>query len=123
MTTFKQSRITKAKSWELPVENVTGASWKTYVGVRKEPKGKDIVYAEDNEGKKHSFSIYDLANFFIQARGFPTILKLGNVYGEGQFGGREVTELAHEVENKFVEKYGMENYRERMGKAIKELGG
>ena len=119
----KKKSIKEAKAWRLPVERVIGADRKTYIGIRKEPKGKDTVYVQDDAGQTHNFTIHDLASFFIQTRGFPTILKLGNVYGEGQSGGREVTEMAHKVENEFVEKYGIENYREKMAKAIKELGG
>ena len=120
---IKTNKKKKMDSWNLPVENVMGANRKTYVGERTEPKGKQTVYAVDYEGTKHAFTMKDLASFFIQSRGFPSILKLGNVYGEGQSGGREVSDMAHKVENQFVEKYGEEEYKRRMAKEIKSLGG
>jgi hypothetical protein len=113
----------KVDSWNLPMDNILGADRKTYVGARKEPKGKNSVFVADYDGKEHSFTMKDLASFFIQSRGFPPILKLGNVYGEGQSGGREVSDMAHSVENKFIEKYGEEEYKRRMAKGIKSLGG
>lgn len=116
-----KKRVREAKAWKLPIENIEKAEWKTYVGDRKEPKGKDVVYVQDNSGKEHAITIHDLAHFMVQIRGFPSILKLGNVYGEGQSGGREVSEMAHRVENKFVEKYGQEKYQEKMEKAVKEV--
>jgi len=115
-----KQRVKEAKTWKLPVENIIEADRKTYIGKRKEPKGKDVVYIEDDEGQTHAITIHDLAYFFIQARGFPSILKLGNVYGEGQSGGREVTEMAQRTENAFVEKYG-EDYQEKMKKAVNEV--
>jgi len=123
MTYKIKQRVKEAKTWKLPLESIEKAEWKTYIGKRKEPKGKDIVYVEDYSGKTHAITLHDLAHFFVQIRGFPSILKLGNVYGEGQAGGREVTDMAHQVENKFVEKFGKEKYQKKMDKAIKEVGG
>lgn len=115
-----KSRVKEAVAFKLPVENITEANRKTYIGTRKEPKGEDVVYVEDNEGNEHAITLHDLAYFMVQIRGFPSILKLGNVYGEGQSGGREVTEMAHRTENAFVEKYG-DKYQEKMEKAVKEV--
>ena len=80
---------------------------------RKIKKSKDTVTVDGKE-----FTMKDLKDFFIQTRGFPTILRLGDVYGEGQSGGRYVTEMAHKVENAFVEKYGEEEYKKKMGKLM-----
>ena len=73
------------------------------------------------EGKE--FTMKDLGEFHIQRRGFPTILKIGQVFGEGQSGGRYVTETAHEVENKFVKKLGQEKYQKEMDKVIAKIEG
>lgn len=67
------------------------------------------------------FTMKDLGEFHIQRRGFPTILKIGKVMGEGQSGGRAVTEIAHKVENQFVAKLGQEKYQKEMDKVIAKL--
>ncbi|MGD9381082.1 MAG: hypothetical protein PVI03_01420 [Candidatus Thorarchaeota archaeon] len=86
---------------------------KVYKMKSKPRLGKNTVKVE---GKR--FTMKDLANFFKQARGFPTILRIGDVWGEGQSGGRYVSEVAHRVENKFVQKYGIEEYRKKMRKIM-----
>lgn len=64
------------------------------------------------------FTLGDMRDFFIQIRSFHEILYLGHgknrVAGEGQGGGREVTELAHAVENAFVDKLGTEEYQRQL---------
>jgi hypothetical protein len=71
------------------------------------------------EGKE--FTMKDLSSFFKQIRGFPTILHIGGVYGEGQSGGKYVTQIAHEVENKFVKKYGVSEYQKKMDKLMRSV--
>lgn len=71
------------------------------------------------EGK--SFTMKDLGEFHIQRRGFPSILRIGKVMGEGQSGGRYVTEVAHAVENQFVQKLGTSEYQKKMDKVIKKI--
>ena len=68
-----------------------------------------------------SFSMKDLGQFHIQRRGFPSILRIGKVMGEGQSGGRYVSDVAHEVENQFVKKFGAEEYQKKMDKVISKL--
>ena len=95
----------------------------------KNKKGKEknsFHIARDNEvivdGKK--YTLKDMRDWFVQTRGFPSILVLGKgknqISGEGQTGGRIVTNVAHRVENKFVAKLGKEEYIRRMDKLIKE---
>jgi len=45
-------------------------------------------------------------------------LRIGDVWGEGQSGGRYVSDVAHAVENKFVKKYGVAEYRKKMRKIM-----
>jgi len=71
------------------------------------------------EGK--TFTMKDLGEFHIQRRGFPSILKIGKVMGEGQVGGRAVSEIAHKVENQFVAKLGQEKYQKEMDKVIAKI--
>ena len=87
-------------------------SWDLKRKVRKKTKKNAVMV----EGK--AFTMKDLQSFFVQSRGFPTMLHIGDVYGEGQSGGRRVSDVAHAVENKFVEKYGVEGYRKKMDKLM-----
>lgn len=85
-----------------------------YYTMRSKPRlGKNTVKVV---GKR--FTMRDLANFFKSSRGFPTILRIGDVWGEGQSGGRYVSEVAHQVEDKFVQKYGLNEYRKKMKKIM-----
>ena len=69
-----------------------------------------------HKGKK--YTLKDMSDWFFQIRGFPTILVFGSgknkIMGEGQSGGRAVTEVAKSVEGKFVDKLGQEKYIEYM---------
>jgi hypothetical protein len=67
------------------------------------------------------FTMKDLGEFHIQRRGFPSILKIGKVMGEGQSGGRAISKIAHKVEDQFVAKLGVEKYQEEMDKIIAKL--
>jgi len=71
------------------------------------------------EGK--AFTMKDLGEFHIQRRGFPSILRIGKVMGEGQSGGRYVSDIAHEVENQFVKKLGTTKYQKDMDKVIANI--
>ena len=74
------------------------------------------------DGKKYTLN--DMRDWFILTRGFPSILYFGKgknqISGEGQSGGRYVTENVHEVENAFVEKLGEEEYKNKMDKLMKK---
>jgi hypothetical protein len=74
------------------------------------------------DGKK--YTLKDMKDWFIQIRGFPSILYFGKgknqITGEGQSGGRYVTENVHKVENAFVEKLGQEKYTEKMDKLMEK---
>lgn len=80
----------------------------------------DTIHFEINAVtvRNERFSIKDLAAFHVQRRGFPSILKLGPHYGEGQTGGAFITQLAHEVEDAFVAKYGADKYQIKMSDAV-----
>ena len=92
---------------------------------RKNDSRNSFNVKKDNEviveGRK--FTLKDMSDWFVQTRGFPSILVLGKgknrISGEGQSGGRAVTNVAHKVENKFVEKLGKEEYTRRIDKLIK----
>jgi hypothetical protein len=68
-----------------------------------------------------AFTMKELGEFHIQRRGFPSILRIGKVMGEGQVGGFKVTEIAHEVENQFVKKLGQKEYQKKMDKVITKI--
>lgn len=69
-----------------------------------------------------TYTLRDMRDWFIQTRGFPSILYFGRgrsqISGEGQAGGRYVSGYAHAAENAFVSKYGIEGYRKRMDKLM-----
>ena len=95
----------------------------TYAIKSKKGKEKKESYQEDFvivDGKKYTLG--DMKDWFIQIRGFPSILYFGKgknqIAGEGQSGGRYVTENVHEVENAFVEKLGEEEYKRKMDKLM-----
>jgi len=70
---------------------------------------------EIETGDEYSLlTIQDMANFFFQARGFPTILYLGSLAGEGQSGGRFITDCAKELERQIVDDLGMDEYCRQM---------
>lgn len=82
-------------------------------------KIKEVIIGKYGLGRK--FTMKDLGEFHIQRRGFPSILRIGKVRGEGQSGGRFVTKVAHEVENKFVAELGQETYQKDMEKIIAKI--
>jgi len=88
-------------------------------------KNSFVVKKEDFvivDGKKYTLG--DMKNWFIQIRGFPSILYFGKgksqIAGEGQSGGRYVTENVHKVENAFVEKLGEDEYKRKMDKLMEK---
>ena len=69
------------------------------------------------------YTLEDLRDWFIQIRGFPSILVFGSgknkIAGEGQSGGRIVSEVVHKVENAFIEKMGIPEYQRRLDILVK----
>jgi len=74
------------------------------------------------DGKR--YTLEDMQRWFVQIRGFPSILYFGHgknqVAGEGQSGGRYVSEIVHEAENKFVDKLGAEEYQRKIDVLMKK---
>jgi len=72
------------------------------------------------EGKKYTMK--DMKDWYVQIRGFPSILVFGKgkneIMGEGQSGGRAVSQIAKEAESRFVEKYGIDGYTAKMDKLM-----
>lgn len=72
------------------------------------------------EGKKYTMK--DMKDWYVQIRGFPSVLVFGKgkneIMGEGQSGGRAVSGIAKEAESRFVEKYGIDGYTEKMDKLM-----
>ena len=68
------------------------------------------------DGKR--YTLEDMRDWFIQIRGFPSILVFGSgknkMAGEGQSGGREISNFVHRVENAFVEKLGADEYQRKL---------
>ena len=73
-----------------------------------------------------TYTLDDMQRWFVQIREFPSILSFGHgknqVMGEGQSGGREVCEIVHEAENKFVAKLGIKKYQEEHDKIMRKKG-
>ena len=73
------------------------------------------------------YDLSDMAKWYIQIRGFRTILIFGKgenqVIGEGQGGGSWVSSIAREAENKFIEELGIDEYQKIMGLEIKNDNG
>lgn len=69
-----------------------------------------------HEGSKYTLT--DMSDWFMQIRTFRSILTFGKGknerHGEGQYGGRLVSDFAKEVEKKFIEKLGKDKYIENM---------
>ena len=75
----------------------------------------------DDEENEYECTPKDMANFFIQARGFPSFLYLGSeIAGEGQMGGRFVTDMAKQLEQTIVDDIGIEEYSSLMDKILGE---
>jgi|SRR3990172_1879187 len=74
------------------------------------------------DGKRYTLD--DMRDWFYQTRGFPSILFFGKgknkIAGEGQSGGRFVTERVHQAENEFVAKLGVDEYKKKMDRLMKK---
>lgn len=72
------------------------------------------VFTDNNHTKQKEYDAEDIANWYIETRGFPEILVFGRgknkISGEGQSGGRLVSEVAKEVENKIIDRIGEKHY-------------
>lgn len=78
-----------------------------------------IVTYYDGEGPiEVKLTINDMASFFVQRRGFPSILYLGSLMGEGQSGGRLITDCAKELEGLIIEDLGIDEYRKQMDELL-----
>jgi hypothetical protein len=68
-----------------------------------------------------SYDLGDMQKWYVQIRGFPSILVFGHgkngIMGEGQSGGRYVSSIAKRCETYFVSKMGLDAYQ----KAIDDL--
>lgn len=64
--------------------------------------------------RETSLTIEHMASFFKQSRGFPSILFLGPLAGEGQSGGRFIAECAKELERAIVDDLGKDEYIRQM---------
>jgi len=63
-------------------------------------------------------SIKDLRDYFLQIRGFPTIVTLGELSGEGQSGGRFIHEIAKQLESEIIQDIGEDEYIKTMRKLM-----
>ena len=76
-----------------------------------------------HDGK--TYTLLDMRNWFLQIRKFRTILSFGSgknrISGEGQAGGRYVTDFVKSVEFEFVTKLGEKDYIFSMDKLMKEV--
>ena len=74
-----------------------------------------------------TYTLKDMQKWFVQIRGFPSILYFGSgknqVSGEGQSGGRMVSDIAKEAERKFIEILGIPKYQEGIDKLMKKTHG
>ena len=75
--------------------------------------------------KGKNYTLTDMKAWFIQIRGFPSILYFGKgknqISGEGQSGGRYVSEYVKAVENLFVNKLGKSEYVKRMDRLMRRI--
>jgi hypothetical protein len=73
---------------------------------------------ELEDGRVLKLCYNDLVNFFYSSRGFPSILAIGSgkyrVMGEGQSGGRFITDVARALEMKIVQDIGRDKYLSMM---------
>ena len=92
-----------------------GRKYWSYPKTKKKPKRipKNSVVVDGDR-----YTLKDMRDWFVQIRGFPTILRMGKHYGEGQSGGRVINELAHRVENAFVNKMGTVEYQKELRKLM-----
>jgi len=75
---------------------------------------------DTNSIKTISLSIKDLRDFFISSRGFPSILRIGNLMGEGQSGGRFILSIAKKLELAIIDDIREEEYIKQMNKLMED---
>jgi hypothetical protein len=72
------------------------------------------LYDESVMVKEKKYTMRDMIAWYLQIREFPSILVFGEgknqIMGEGQYGGRIVSEIAKEAEILFIKKLGMNHY-------------
>lgn len=83
-------------------------------------KKYEIEYYDEDIAQIKKLSILDLSKFFKQCRGFPSILCIGGICGEGQSGGSFVSGIAKNLESKIIEDVGIDEYKEKMDKLMKK---
>jgi len=95
----------------------------------KKLKNESIIikmYDEDGFDYEEEITLGDMAQFHYDRRmdsknnTFSSQLTIGNVTAFGQ-SGRIVVDVAHDAEDKFVEKYGAEGYQKVMNQLVNEL--
>lgn len=73
-----------------------------------------------------SYDLGDMQRWYVQIRGFPSILYFGHgknaISGEGQSGGRFVSNVAKRAENFFVSKMGLDAYQSAIDDLMVKAG-
>jgi hypothetical protein len=88
-------------------------------GLDMTDKEYTVTYYDEEYGQVDvKLTINHMADFFVQSRGFPSILCLGSLMGEGQSGGRFITNCAKQLEGLIVEDLGMDEYRNQMDELL-----
>jgi hypothetical protein len=77
-----------------------------------------VEHFEEGMIQYTEFTIKDLSDYFYQIRGFPSIVTLGKLSGEGQSGGRSIYNLAKELERVIIRDLGTDKYTERMSRLM-----
>ena len=86
----------------------------------------NIPWGDPDLGDEVNITFRDMAQFhrknmWNQKQGtYPQIWNLGPLTGEGQ-GAREIFDAAHDVENRFIEEMGEDNYQKNMQNEISHL--
>jgi len=77
-----------------------------------------VTYYDEEGPVDVKLTINHMADFFVQARGFPSVLTLGPLMGEGQSGGRFISDCAKQLEGLIVEDLGIDEYRNQMDQIL-----
>ena len=86
----------------------------------------NIPWGDPDLGDEVNITFRDMAQFhrknmWTQKQGtYPQIWNLGPLTGEGQ-GARQIFDAAHDVENRFIEEMGVDNYQKNMQSEIDHL--
>ena len=84
------------------------------------------VVVEDYDGNEYNLSLLDMARFHwtltkaSKEGTFSQFQYLGKYSGEGQSGGRWIHDLAHALEDKIVDKIGIDAYQEYVDNYIQK---